>query len=289
MDFIIVTGMSGAGKSKVLNALEDIGYYCSDNIPPQFIVQFADILHDKTKKIDKIALVVDARGLQVFEDFLISLDELTSENYTYKILFIDAEDKILLNRYKEGRRRHHLAEEESYSIVDSIDKEREILQVVKEKANFVIDTSLMAPSQLKRRVVELFLQRDSDGLTVVCMSFGFKNGLPPEADLVFDLRCLPNPFYIPELKERTGLEEDVSSYIMDHDESMTFYEKIKDLISFSLPLYVKEGKSCLLVAMGCTGGKHRSVTFAERLSKDLVQQNYKVNILHRDVMKQNQY
>ncbi len=289
MDFIIVTGMSGAGKSKVLNALEDIGYYCSDNIPPQFIVQFADILHDKSKKIDKIALVVDARGLQVFEDFLVSLDELTSENYTYKILFIDAEDKVLLNRYKEGRRRHHLAEEESYSIADSIDKERQILQVVKEKAHFVIDTSLMAPSQLKRRVVELFLQRDSDGLTVVCMSFGFKNGLPPEADLVFDLRCLPNPFYIPELKERTGLEVDVQEYVMDHDESLVFYEKIQDMVRFSLPLYVKEGKSCLLVAMGCTGGKHRSVTFAERLAKDLIQKSYKVNILHRDVLKQNQY
>lgn len=289
MDFIIVTGMSGAGKSKVLNALEDIGYYCSDNIPPQFIVQFAEILHDKSKKIDKIALVVDARGLQIFEDFLVSLDELTSANYTYKILFIDADDKILFNRYKEGRRRHHLAEEESYSIAGSIDKEREILQVVKDKAHFVIDTSLMAPSQLKRRVVELFLQRDSDGLTVVCMSFGFKNGLPPEADLVFDLRCLPNPFYIPNLKERTGLEEAVSSYVMSHEESLLFYEKIQDMIAFSLPLYVKEGKSCLLVALGCTGGKHRSVTFAERLSKDLNLQNYNVNTLHRDVLKLNQY
>jgi RNase adapter protein RapZ len=289
MDFIIVTGMSGAGKSKVLNALEDIGYYCSDNIPPQFIVQFANILHDKNKNIHKIALVVDARGLQVFEDFLSSLDDMESENYTYKILFIDAEDKILLNRYKEGRRRHHLAEDESYSIVDSIGKERQILQPVKEKADFVVDTSLMAPSQLKRRVVELFLQRESDGLTVICMSFGFKNGLPPEADLVFDLRCLPNPFYIPELKERTGLEEEVSGYVMSHAESIVFYEKIHDLINFSLPLYVNEGKSCLLVAMGCTGGKHRSVTFAERLSKDLIKQDYKVNVLHRDVFKLNQY
>lgn len=289
MDFIIVTGLSGAGKSKVLNALEDIGYYCSDNIPPQFIVQYAEILHDKSKKVDKIALVVDARGLHVFQDFFTSLKALEAENYRYKLMFIDADDRKLLNRYKEGRRRHHLAEDESYSIEKSVLRERELLAEVKEKADFVIDTSLMAPSQLKRRVVELCLQRNSDGLTIVCMSFGFKNGLPPEADLVFDLRCLPNPFYIPELKERTGLEVDVSSYVMENGASMSFYEKIYDLVQFSIPLYIEEGKSCLLIAMGCTGGKHRSVTFTERISGDLLKNGYRVNILHRDMLKVNQY
>lgn len=289
MDFIIVTGMSGAGKSKVLDALEDIGYYCSDNIPPQFIKQFAEILYNKQRDIKKIALVVDSRGLDLFESFLLCLEELQKENYTYKILFIDSEDRILLNRYKEGRRRHHLAEEESYSIMDSIQKERLLLAPVREASNFVIDTSLLAPLELKRRVVELCLIDDSESIVVICMSFGFKNGLPPEADLVFDLRCLANPFYIPELKEKTGLEKDVSDYVMDHEESQEYYNKIEDMVEFSLPLYIKEGKSCLLVAFGCTGGKHRSVTFAERLGGHLIQKDFNVNIVHRDINKINQY
>jgi UPF0042 nucleotide-binding protein len=289
MDFIIVTGMSGAGKSKVLDALEDIGYYCSDNIPPQFIKQFAEILKDKKRNIEKIALVVDTRAMDLFDGFLLSLLELNKENYNYKLLFVDTEDRILLNRYKEGRRKHHLGEEQSYSIIDSIEKERQLLAPVREISHFIIDTSLLAPSQLKRRVVELCLNDGSRGIVVVCMSFGFKNGLPPEADLVFDLRCLPNPFYIPELKERTGLEKDVQSYVMDHEDSREYFQKVDDFVNFTLPLYIQEGKSCLLIAFGCTGGKHRSVTFTELLARNLKEKKYKISVVHRDVNKINEY
>lgn len=289
MNFIIITGMSGAGKSQVLDNLEDIGYYCSDNIPPQLIMHYAEILHDKEKDIKKIALVVDSRGIELFENFQQSLDELTAENYPYSILFMDADDKILLNRYKEGRRRHPLAKEDVYSLEESIKTERNVLNSIRNSADFIIDTSLIAPSQLKSRVIDLFLQDEKKGLTIICMSFGFKNGLPSEVDLVFDLRCLRNPFYVPELKEKTGLEFQVSNYVMDHQESLDFYNKIYDLIEFSIPLYIREGKSCLIIGMGCTGGKHRSVTFAERLGKQLLHKDFKVNIVHRDINKINQY
>ncbi|MGL1892906.1 MAG: RNase adapter RapZ [Spirochaetaceae bacterium] len=289
MNFIIVTGMSGAGKSTVLNTLEDIGYYCSDNIPPQLIMHYAEILHDEKKDIHKIALVVDSKGMEIFESFQQSLDDLSAENYVYKLLFLDADNKVLLNRYKEGRRRHPLAKNDAYSLEGSINNERDLLNSVRDEADFIIDTSLISPSQLKTRIVDLFLEDERKGLTIICMSFGFKNGLPPEVDLVFDLRCLRNPFYVPELKERTGLESAVSDYVMDHQESLDFYGKIYDLVEFSLPLYIREGKSCLVIGMGCTGGKHRSVTFAERLAKQLIDSDYKVNIVHRDVNKINQY
>ncbi len=289
MDFIIVTGMSGSGKTKVLDALEDIGYYCCDNIPPQFLMQFAGIFHDENRKIKKMALFVDSRGLDLFQSFVACLKDLEDNGYSYKLIFLDADNKILINRYKEGRRKHHLADKENYSISDAIKKERQMLESVKDKADFLIDTSLLAPSQLKTWVADLCLLDESQGLTIVCMSFGFKNGLPREADLVFDLRCLPNPFYIPELKEHTGLEKEVSTYVMNHQESIDFYDRIYDLIDFSLPLYVKEGKSCLHIAMGCTGGKHRSVTFAERLSAQLSEREFKINIVHRDINKPNQY
>lgn len=285
MDFIIVTGLSGSGKSSVINVLEDIGFYCVDNMPPELIPKFTDICARSDGKIDKIAIVTDIRGGDLFLKLNDIITNMQEQGMKIKILFLDAQDEVLIQRYKETRRKHPLDESVHGSLHRAIKIEREMLLSVKEMADFYIDTSTLSAAQLKERVNEIFLDNASDFMQITLMSFGFKYGANSEADLVFDVRCLPNPFYIAELKEHTGLESCVSDYVMQFEQSKKLLNKLEDLIEFLIPLYIQEGKSQLVIALGCTGGKHRSVTFAEKLAKFLTDKNIKTRTLHRDIKK----
>lgn len=285
MEFLIVTGLSGSGKSGVINVLEDIGYYCIDNIPPQLIPKFAEICIRSEKIIHNVAIVTDIRGGELFFELDKGLEYFRDNGLDYKILFLDASDDVLIRRYKETRRRHPLDEQCHGSITQAIATERDMLSSVRENADYYIDTSELSVAQLKENVYELFLENPNDSMVVKVMSFGFKFGCAREADLVFDVRCLPNPFYIPELKTHTGLEECVSGYVMNFDQSKELLERLTSLIDFLLPLYHAEGKSQLVVAFGCTGGKHRSVTFAEEMYKHLTEKKVKCRISHRDIEK----
>lgn len=283
MDFVIVTGLSGSGKSSVINVLEDIGYYCIDNIPPELIPKFADICAQSEGKIEHVAIVTDIRGGNLFLKLKETVLNLQEQGLNIKVLFLDTEDDILIKRYKETRRKHPLDESVHGSLSRAIKVEREMLLSVKEMADFYIDTSSLSVSQLKERVNEIFLENASDFMQITIVSFGFKFGSHSEADLIFDVRCLPNPFYISELREHTGIESCVSDYVMQFDQSKELLKKLKDLVDFLIPLYVQEGKSQLVIAFGCTGGKHRSVTFAERLGQYLIAKEIKTRIFHRDI------
>ena len=282
MELIIVTGLSGAGKSKVVNTLEDLGYFCVDNVPPQMLEKFAQLGRTSQGNAQRMAMVVDSRGGEMFADFTGALRRLREEGYPFRLLFLDAADEILLRRYKEGRRRHPLLERSALTIEDAIRQERDLLAQARQEADFVFDTSLTTPAQLRERVVETFLSTPAQGMTVQCISFGFKNGLPMEADLVFDVRCLPNPFYVPELKEHTGLEAPVRDYVMAAPQSRELLQRLFDLVDFLLPLYLQEGKSRLTIAVGCTGGRHRSVAFAQAIGEHLREGGAPVVITHRD-------
>lgn len=284
MQFIIVTGMSGSGKSTAVNVLEDIGYYCIDNMPPELISKFADICAQSDGKIDKVAFVVDVRGGDLFLKLQDTVSSLKSEHINLKILFLDSSDDVIVRRYKETRRKHPLDEVSYGNIRKAIATEREILIPIKAAADYYIDTSITSTSQFRERMYSIFLEND-DYMHIDIRSFGFKYGPLAEGDLIFDVRCLPNPFYIPELKEKTGLDTEVSSYVMKFDEAKDLCRKLTDLLDFLIPLYEKEGKAQLVVAFGCTGGKHRSVTFAEAIAKHLKNKNYKVRIAHRDIEK----
>ncbi|MBQ8062581.1 MAG: RNase adapter RapZ [Clostridia bacterium] len=284
MEFLIVTGLSGAGKSKAVEMLEDIDFVCIDNMPPKLLPAFGQIVL-KSPPESKFAVVIDARIGAGITDFASALDELINMGVPYKLLFIDCEDPVLVNRFKETRRRHPLANEYNQSIHEAIGAEREMIAPFKQRADFSIDTTYLSAKQLKDRIAGLFLGSGEQTLRVQCMSFGFKFGLPSDADLVFDVRCLPNPFYVPELKAKTGLDKEVSDYVMEAEESVQLLEKLQDLVDFSLPLYREEGKSELIIAFGCTGGKHRSVTFAEAMSKHLRDRKVFCNTIHRDIQK----
>ncbi len=285
MELLIVTGMSGAGKSQAANALEDMGFYCVDNIPPAIIPSFVDLSARSGNELSKIAIVTDARGGNMFSeisDVLLSLKEMA---VSYKILFLDASNEVLIRRYKENRRKHPLTGNNDISLADAVKKERELLEKIRFSADYVIDTSFISISQLKLRLTAIFLGSMSNVLKIQCKSFGFKYGLDTEADLVFDVRCLPNPFYVEELKQKTGLDKEVRDYVLDSPDSKEFFKKLIDFIDCSVPLYAKEGKSQLTVAIGCTGGKHRSVTFAEVIGEHLREKNYDCITVHRDIGK----
>ncbi|MBQ3162605.1 MAG: RNase adapter RapZ [Oscillospiraceae bacterium] len=284
MKFLIVTGMSGSGKSGAVNVLEDIGYYCIDNIPPQLIPKFAEICINNGQ-MQKVAIVTDIRGGELFFELDEGLNYLKSNNLDTSILFLDASDEVLIKRYKETRRRHPLDEQSHGSLQKAINTEREVLASVREHADYYIDTSDLSMGQLKETVYSLFLDNPNESMVVKVMSFGFKYGISREADLVFDVRCLPNPFYIPELKQHTGLESCVRDYVLSFDQSKELEKKLKDMLDFLIPLYIHEGKSQLVIAFGCTGGKHRSVTFAETIYKHLVDKNMRCRISHRDINK----
>ncbi len=284
MKFLIVTGMSGSGKSGAVNILEDIGYYCIDNIPPQLIPKFAEICVSNGQ-MKKVAIVTDIRGGELFLELDEGLNYLKENNMETSILFLDASDDVLIKRYKETRRKHPLDEQSHGSLQSAINTERKILASVRERADYYIDTSELSMGQLKETVYSIFLEDPNASMIVKVMSFGYKYGVSREADLVFDVRCLPNPFYIPELKHHTGLESCVSDYVMKFEQSQTLLTKLQDLLDFLIPLYIHEGKSQLVIAFGCTGGKHRSVTYAEAIYKYLCGKNMKCRICHRDINK----
>jgi len=284
MDILIITGMSGAGKSLCVKYFEDIGYFCADNLPPSLIPKFAEVTLQSKSPIEKIALIIDIRGGAMFHDLLPALFTLDEMGISFKILFLDASDSVLVKRFKESRRKHPLSHDGR--LIEGIEKEREILRPIKERADFIIDTSCLTPRQLKEAIVEHFVEgKLFKGIIVNIVSFGFKYGIPIDSDLVFDVRFIPNPYYVEELKHMTGLDHEVAEYVMGFPESRTFVNKATDMVNFLLPYYVKEGKSQLVIGIGCTGGRHRSVTIANRLHERLKRKGISAVIEHRDINK----
>lgn len=284
MEFVIVTGLSGAGKSQAMKIMEDLGYYCMDNLPPSLIPKFIDLYIQSKDRIKKVALVVDIRGGSFFNDLFKNLDELKVEGYKFKILFLDCDDNVLVKRYKELRRPHPLNPQGS--IIEGIIKEREMLEEVKQKSDYIINTSNFTTGMLKENIKNEFLEgKKVDNFIVSISSFGYKHGILIDADLVFDVRFLPNPHYVEELRPMTGNDKPVKDYVMKWDETKTFVDKLTDMIDFLIPLYIKEGKNQLMIGIGCTGGKHRSVTIANYLYDYLMNNGHKVSINHRDSYK----
>ncbi|MBC1479992.1 RNase adapter RapZ [Listeria seeligeri] len=280
LKLVIITGMSGAGKTVAMQSLEDLGYFCVDNLPPSLLPKFWELMKE-TDKMDKIALVMDLRGREFFDSIQPALDELDNTNFiTTKILFLEADDKVLVSRYKETRRHHPL--EPNGSVLDGITAERDLLSDLKGRSQLVINTSNMAPRELRERINNEFQTEDKAVFNVQLMSFGFKYGIPIDADLVFDVRFLPNPHYIDKMRPLTGLDEDVYEYVMKWPETQTFLDKLVDLLMFTLPFYKREGKTQLVIAIGCTGGQHRSVALTEFVGK-AIQQKYETTISHRDM------
>jgi UPF0042 nucleotide-binding protein len=284
MRFVIITGMSGAGKSQTIKFLEDIGFFCVDNLPPALIPKFAEVCFAPGSEIDKVALGIDIRGGRLFSDLFAGLAAIKDNGYGYEILFLDASDDVLIKRYKETRRKHPLALEER--INTGIEKERDILNEVKEKSNYIIDTSNLLTRQLKEEINHIFLEdKKFESLMITVLSFGFKYGIPNDSDLVFDVRFIPNPFYITDMKELTGNDLEVKQYVMKWKESKDFLVKLQDMVEFLIPNYIKEGKNQLVISIGCTGGKHRSVTLANELYFNLKNLGHRVIIEHRDIDK----
>lgn len=282
MKFLIITGMSGAGKSQVVNALEDLGCFCVDNMPPELIPKFAEIYHRSAEPQEMVALVCDIRGGNLFGELQGNLDQLSELGYDYELLFLEANEEVLIKRYKETRREHPLAS--GGRVQDGIRKEKALLDELRRSATQIIDTSRLSTAQLKAQIISMYGDKnDFEGLMIHIVSFGFKNGIPLDADLVFDVRFLPNPFYIPELREHTGLETCVRDYVMDFEQSKTFLAMLTDMIEYLIPHYIKEGKTQLVIGIGCTGGHHRSVTIAEELSKKLNKSGHNSLTSHRDV------
>ena len=284
MQLIIVTGMSGAGKSRVMDSLEDIGFFCVDNMTPKLIPTFVQLLNDSAEIREKVAVAADSRLGDSFSYLPSALDELKKMECDYKIMFMDADNDVLLHRYQETRRKHPLVTDGSTRpLLDVIAEERELLKKVRNIADYVIDSSFLSTSQLKERVSKLFLDDFTNALKINVVSFGFKYGSPKDSDLLFDVRCLPNPFYIPELKNKTGLESEVREYVMNFDEAKNLEPKLTDLVTYLIPLYISEGKSQLTISVGCTGGKHRSVVFAEIIYNAIKEKGFKASVSHRDI------
>lgn len=283
MRFIIVTGLSGAGKSEATNALEDMGYFCVDNLPPKLIKKFAEVCKQSQGSIDKVALVMDIRGGIFFDDLFESLSELSREQFRYEILFLDTSDEVLVKRFKEKRRSHPLAP--GGRVITGIELERQKLREVKDKADVIIDTSKYAIKDLREEMARKFGDKEmpEKQMAINILSFGFKYGIPVDSDLVFDVRFIPNPFYIPELKPFSGNDEPVKNYVMDQIETQTFLEKANDMFEFLIPNYQKEGKRQLIISIGCTGGRHRSVVIANSIYETLHSNNHDVYVEHRDI------
>ena len=283
MRFVIVTGMSGAGKSTAMKMLEDAGFYCVDNLPLALVPTFTELILEQNREITKVALGMDIRSDLAGCGVGSMLAQLKEQGLSYEILFLDAQDTVLLKRYKETRRLHPV--DNKGIIEDSIRKERTLLKELREQADYVIDTTTLLTRQLKEELDRIFVKNEAyNSLMITIMSFGFKNGIPLEADLVFDVRFLPNPFYIDELKKKTGNDKEVSDYVMGFPEAGQFLDKLTDMIQFLVPNYIKEGKYRLVIGIGCTGGKHRSITLANALYDRMKDQgSYGLTLVHRDV------
>lgn len=281
MRFVIVTGLSGAGKTEATKSLEDMGYFCVDNLPPRLIPKFAEACN--SGNIEKVALVIDIRGGVFFDDLFESLMYLKSSEFKYEILFLDASDEILVKRFKEARRSHPLAPQGR--VLTGISEERNKLREVKDRADIIIDTSKYAIRDLREKINEYYgdVKSPEKQLSITILSFGFKYGIPVDSDLVFDVRFIPNPFYIPELKKYYGSDEPVKKYVLDQKETQGFIEKLEDMLRFLIPNYIKEGKRQLIVSIGCTGGRHRSVAIANAIHEQLLNDSFDSRIEHRDI------
>jgi UPF0042 nucleotide-binding protein len=284
MKFVIITGMSGAGKSQAVKAFEDINYYCMDNLPPSLLPAFAKLYRESTKTITDVAIVVDIRGGVFFDDLFESLDVLKKEGINYEIIFLDATEEALIKRFKEHRRPHPA--DPLGRLTEAINKERMMLEEVKKRSNYIIDTSSLTNAMLKEEINEIFLKgHPQKNITISVVSFGFKAGIPIDCDLVFDVRFLPNPHYIDSMREMNGNDLEVQKFVMSHEQSQVFLEKLEDMLRFLLPYYQKEGKTQLVIGIGCTGGKHRSVTISNLLAESIEKDNYRTIITHRDILR----
>ena len=286
MRFVVVTGMSGGGKSTALKMLEDAGFYCVDNLPISLVEKFVELVSMPNSEISKVALGLDVRADQSFEDATRILEQIKQKGYKFEILFMDADVNVLIKRYKETRRVHPLAADGR--VEDGVSRERKALENILRSADYVIDTTNLLTRELKEELDRIFVENgEYNNLMITVMSFGFKHGIPADADLVFDVRFLPNPFYVDELKHKTGNDREVQEYVMSFAEAECFMEKLIDMIQFLIQNYVKEGKYRLVVAIGCTGGKHRSVTLANELYRRMKDKgNYGLKLYHRDVTQQ---
>ena len=282
MRFVIVTGMSGAGKSSALKMLEDVGYFCVDNLPTRLLCRFAELTLDKTANISNVALGIDIRSGASIDEFLEELKKVNEMGVKFEILFLNASNRILIKRYKETRRNHPLAR--NGRIEDGIEKEREAVDVLKKHADYVIDTSQLLTRELKAEIDRIFVREEEyANFNVAVVSCGFKFGIPADVDLVFDVRFLPNPYYELSLRPLTGNDRPIQEFVMKHEESRVFLEKLEDMLKFLIPNYIKEGKYNLVIGIGCTGGKHRSVTITNALAEKLKQLPYPVKVEHRDI------
>ena len=284
MRFLIITGMSGAGKTQVVHSLEDMGYYCIDNMPVEFLVPFAKMCKDESEKFKNVAIVADIRGGASLMEISTALDSFNENNFNYEILFLEANDSVILNRYKETRRKHPLAPDGS--IEEGIYLERDRLAFLRERATRIIDTSELLSRDLKKLIYDLFSDNSlEERLKIQVQSFGFKHGLPRDADMVFDVRFLPNPFYIDELKKLTGLDKKVADFVLGYSQTGEFMDKLTSMLKMLIPYYIDEGKTSLVVAIGCTGGKHRSVAITEKIGS-IIKENYPSCVItHRDIKK----
>ena len=281
---VIITGMSGAGKTQVVRAMEDLGYFCVDNLPPMLIPKFAELCAQSAGRVNKVGLVVDIRGREFFDTLVQNLEELEKQGYRYEMLFLEASDETLIRRYKETRRRHPMAPHGRIS--EGIARERERVDQVRGRATQIIDTSESSTADLREKVTALFTsEHEFQRMNITVVSFGFKYGIPLDADMVFDVRFLPNPFYVESLRRKSGAVPEVGEYIWKWPITQQFMEKVTDFVDFLVPNYIKEGKSQLIIAIGCTGGMHRSVFVAGKIYENLKKKGYKVNLDHRDVKK----
>lgn len=282
MRFLVVTGQSGAGKSRTASTLEDLGYYCVDNLPPELIQQFAEVCLATTGRFERVALVSDVRAGQSFEGLLSGLDALDAMGLQYSIVYVEAENDAIIKRYKESRRSHPLSRDGT-SLSDAIEKEKTLLSGVRARADFIINTTSLSTAGLRSELIRLFEDEPQRAMVVNIQSFGFKYGTPADADLVFDVRFLPNPYYIAELRPKSGLTPEVRDFVFSYQQTNDFMAKLEDLLSFMLPHYFEEGKTALVIAIGCTGGRHRSVAVAKEVGDFVAKRGYPTVVSHRDI------
>lgn len=278
---IIITGQSGAGKSNVANCLEDMGYYCVDNLPPALLYKFIELAMQSQGKIDRVALVIDVRGGDFFQDLFASLRELEQNGIAYEIIFLEASDEVLVQRFKESRRRHPLAP--NSRLVEAIQKERSMLEELRGRANLIINTSDLTPRELKDKLTDLFSAGRTGDFTINVLSFGYKLGIPMDSDIIMDVRFLPNPFYDPQMRSMTGKDQMVIDYVLGAAVTRSFSRRFLNLLRFLIPYYIQEGKTNLAISIGCTGGQHRSVVLADYVGEHLKKAGYNTVILHRDL------